>query len=62
MAAHSKLENTLAGRLGIEQLVGLLGIGEHVALGEDAIEVNAAIGDVLRALPLSQAGECPGTQ
>src|SRR6266540_2773732 len=52
-------DDALAGRLRIEQPVGLLGLLQRPVMGEQAIDVDAAVGDVAPALGLPDARECP---
>ena len=52
-------ENALAASLLVEQLVGLDRLIELPALGEQLVDVDAAVGDELRALRLADCGEGP---
>src|ERR671918_2580426 len=59
-ARRSEQEHALAGRLGVEQSIGLGRLIEGVAMGEQALDVDLAIGDEARALGLDHAREGPG--
>src|SRR5688572_30839077 len=60
MRKSSEQEDALAGSLGVEQLVGLVGLVEGPALGEQALDVDAAVSDEACALALDHRGEGPG--
>src|SRR5437867_1818619 len=56
----SHQEDALAGGLGVEQFVGLLGLVEPPAVGEEGLDVDPAVGDELRAFGLAHLREGPG--
>src|SRR3954467_10975882 len=53
-------EDALAGALAVELAVGLVGLLEAPAVGEDALERNALFGDELGALAHAHGAEGPG--
>src|ERR1051326_2806714 len=57
MALHQK--HALAAGLLIEQPIGLLGLIELPAVGEQIVDLDAAVGDELRTLRLPHLGEGP---
>src|SRR5215475_6546646 len=52
-------EYPFAGGLGVEETVGLFGLVEVPAMGEEAAQRNLAVGDEARALLLAGIGERP---
>src|SRR5215216_2930170 len=56
-ASHQ--EHALAGGLAVEQLVGLVGLVEPPSVGEQLLDVDAAVGDELRAFGLAHLREGP---
>src|SRR5580704_7036036 len=52
-------EHALAGRLAVEELVGLGGLAEAEAVGEQPPERDLPVGHETRALPLTHAAEGP---
>src|SRR5215813_7967554 len=48
-----------AGRLRVEQFVGLVGLVERPAMGEQRLDIDAAIGDEAGAFLLADRGEGP---
>src|SRR6185312_4145695 len=52
-------EHALAGRLRVEQLVGLFGLVELPAVGEQRLDIDPAVRDELRAFGLADRREGP---
>src|SRR6185437_8177834 len=59
-AIASHQEYTLAVDLLVEQLIGLLGLVELPAMGEQLIDVDAALDRKARAFGLDDVRKCPG--
>src|SRR5690349_20726243 len=57
-ASHQ--EDALAARLAVEEAVGLLGLVERPAMGEEAVDVDLAVGDEAGAFGLADGREGPG--
>src|SRR5262249_14505788 len=55
----SEEEDALAGGLGVEEAVCLLGLIQVEPVGEDLLERNLAVRDEARALPLARGAEGP---
>src|SRR5260370_4943553 len=57
-ASHQ--EDALAGRLRVEQAIGLLGLFQFPAVGEQAFDIDLALGDETRAFALALPRKRPG--
>src|SRR6185437_3118588 len=57
---RSHQEDALAGALAVEQPIGLLGLIERPAMGEQAVDVDPASRDEVGAFGLADAREGPG--